>query len=172
VKSVLDGLADWTSDADGATVSGGEPFDQVAALKALLVGLRARMRTDADILIYSGYSYEKLEPILGGLAGLYDAIVTDPYDASSPQTLALRGSDNQRLFFGTDLGRHRFASFERQRQDADRHLDIMFDADGSVWLAGIPERHDLLRLKTALEAEGATVAVSEDARISSVEEKL
>lgn len=110
--------------------------------------------------------------MLDGLAGLYDAIITDPYDASFPQTVALRGSDNQRLFFGTDLGRLRFAEFERRRQDADRQLDIMFDDDGSAWLAGIPARHDLLRLKALLEAEGATVAISEDPRASAVGELL
>jgi anaerobic ribonucleoside-triphosphate reductase activating protein len=171
VKSVFDGLAEWIPDADGATVSGGEPFDQVEALKELLLGLRARMRPDTDILIYSGYSREKLEPMLAGFAGLYDAIITDPYDAAFPQTLALRGSDNQRLLFGTELGRQRFASFERQRQDTDRQLDIMFDAVGSAWLAGIPARHDLLRLKALLEAEGTSIALSEDARFGAEGER-
>jgi anaerobic ribonucleoside-triphosphate reductase activating protein len=163
-RAVLDALGDWAADADGATVSGGEPFDQADALKEVLLGLRARMRGDSDILIFSGYSHEKLEPTLGQFAGLYDAIITDPYDASTPQSLALRGSDNQRLFFGTELGRIRFSSFERKREDTDRQLDVMFDADGSAWLAGIPARHDLLRLKAMLEAEGAKVATSEDDR--------
>lgn len=164
VQAILDSLREWAPEADGVTISGGEPFDQVEALEGLLLGLRTRMSPDADILIYSGYSHERLKPLLDRLASLYDAIITDPYDASSPQTLTLRGSDNQRLFFGTDLGRHRFAAVERQRQDTDRQLDIMFDADGSVWLAGIPARHDLVRLKALLEAEGTSITLSEDVR--------
>lgn len=170
VQAVLESLGEWVTDADGVTVSGGEPFDQPEALKELLVGLRAWMRRDTDVLIYSGYHYEKLEPILDGLVDLYDAIITDPYDVSSSQTLALRGSDNQRLSFGTDLGRRRFAAFERRRDDADRRLDIMFDADGSAWLAGIPVRHDLLRLRTLLEADGTSITISEDIRVADGEE--
>jgi anaerobic ribonucleoside-triphosphate reductase activating protein len=37
----------------------------------------------------------------------------------------------------------------------------MFDADGAVWLAGIPARDDFLRLKTLLSAAGADVTISQ-----------
>src|SRR4051794_30769668 len=57
VDAVLDSVRPWLAAADGITVSGGEPFDQEAALEALLHGLRAR--TSADILVFSGYPLER-----------------------------------------------------------------------------------------------------------------
>jgi anaerobic ribonucleoside-triphosphate reductase activating protein len=39
----------------------------------------------------------------------------------------------------------------------------MFDADGEVWLAGIPARDDFLRLKQLLRAGGADVTISQTA---------
>ncbi len=87
----------------GITVSGGEPFEQFAALLALLGELRQRSR--ADILVYSGYPLEHLHAQLEQAAGLIDALISDPYQQHAEQSLALRGSDNQRLSLLTELGR-------------------------------------------------------------------
>ena len=121
--------------ADGMTVSGGEPFDQPEALFGLLA---AWLVVHAgDILVYSGYSLESLAPSLARFENLIDAIITDPFRKDLPQTLALRGSDNQRLVTLTPLGEERFRSYERQLAPADRSFDIMFDDEtGGVFLAG------------------------------------
>jgi anaerobic ribonucleoside-triphosphate reductase activating protein len=37
----------------------------------------------------------------------------------------------------------------------------MFDADGTVWLAGIPSRGDLQRLKLLLESQGTYLVTTE-----------
>ncbi len=145
---------------DGVTISGGEPFDQPEALRALLTALRAR--TAADILVYSGHPYETISLLIDGMPGLIDALISDPYIADGPQTLALRGSDNQRLHCLTPLGATRFAALATAPL-ADRALDVMFDDDGSVWLAGIPRRGDWERLQRQLLARGLVVATSMDA---------
>jgi anaerobic ribonucleoside-triphosphate reductase activating protein len=152
VDAVVGAIAPWLREAEGVTISGGEPFDQPEALLVLLRSLRER--TDADILLYSGHSAEAIAPWLAAADGLFDALVSEPYDQGAPQTLALRGSDNQRLHLLTELGRRRFAAYERPALEGDRRFDVMFDDDGEVWLAGIPANGDMRRLRDALAAAG------------------
>ncbi|WP_034069542.1 4Fe-4S cluster-binding domain-containing protein, partial [Pseudomonas aeruginosa] len=148
----------WLEQAEGITVSGGEPFEQFAALLALLGELRQRSR--ADILVYSGYPLEHLHAQLEQAAGLIDALISDPYQQHAEQSLALRGSDNQRLSLLTELGRARLGGYQRPLREDDKALDLMFDHDGSVWMAGIPRRDDLLRLQDLLREQGHQLSVS------------
>jgi anaerobic ribonucleoside-triphosphate reductase activating protein len=150
----------WLAQTEGITISGGEPFDQADALGALLRGLRER--TTADILVYSGYSLERLAQPLASLDGLIDALITDPFVLDAPQTLPIRGSDNQRLHRLTKLGRSRFARYDDPNH-GDRALDVMFDDDGAVWLAGIPRRGDFESLAAELERLGHRVITTGDA---------
>ena len=135
VSEVLDTIAPWISIADGFTISGGEPFDQSGALTSLLVGIRKR--SAADILVFTGYSLEEIGTQLSSMEGLIDALIADPFDETAPQTLALRGSDNQRLV----RSRHWAVNVCRIRTAADMReqtVDLMFDTNGEVWLVGIP----------------------------------
>lgn len=158
VASLLEQVAPWLHEADGITISGGEPFDQFDALLQMLVGLR--QRTAADILVYSGHPLETLQPMLDQARDLIDAVISDPYLEHAAQSLALRGSDNQRLTLLTALGRSRLAGLARTSTPADKALDLMFDATGTVWMAGIPRRGDLLRLRELLRAQGHQVQTS------------
>jgi len=144
-ESVIAALRPWLPHAEGITISGGEPFDQPDVLRILLQDLRDL--TPADVLVYSGYPISALTEWLRKNPGLIDALISEPYDAGAEQTLPLRGSDNQRLHFISELGRERFSSFNRPIQTADRRLDVMFDQDGSVWLAGISQTGDFHRLR-------------------------
>jgi anaerobic ribonucleoside-triphosphate reductase activating protein len=156
VDAVVTAVAAWAGEADGVTVSGGEPFDQPEALAALLRALRSQIA--GDVLIFTGYAHERLISELDALSGLIDAVVTDPFDRRRPQTLAMRGSDNQRLFLLTPLGRYRYTA---ERLAAAPAVDVMFDHDGSVWLAGIPRRGDLSRIAAELAAAGLEISTSE-----------
>lgn len=151
IASLLESISTWISESEGITISGGEPFDQPEALHELLTALRAR--TSVDVLVYTGYSVDALSP-LSRFDGLIDALITDPYRVDKPQRLALRGSDNQRLHCLTDLGVHRFAPFEREREPDDDRLDLGIDEDGTVWMAGIPKRGDVGRLVETLRSLG------------------
>ena len=153
-------LAEHLPHADGVTISGGEPFEQPAALVALLAALRHA--TSVDILVYSGYPIESLAQTLAKASGLVDALITDPFDLHSAHSRPLRGSDNQRMHLLTALGRERFAQYERPLTAQDKSLDVMFDEDGSVWFAGIPSRGDFQRLRDLLNDEGHVVQISAD----------
>lgn len=164
VQEVLDAAVPWIREAEGFTVSGGEPFDQPAALSELLAGIRSLSK--ADVLVFSGFKLEFLAPHLRSMDGLIDALIADPFEQLEPQTLALRGSDNQRLVFLTELGKERFGSYERSTSTSDRTVDVMFDENGDVWFAGIPARDDFRKLQKLLREFGTSIAISQDKGLS------
>jgi anaerobic ribonucleoside-triphosphate reductase activating protein len=151
LSAAIDAMAEWLAQANGVTISGGEPFDQADALHQLLREIRKLSPT--DILVFTGYAREVL-PKFATAHGLIDALVSDPYRADLPQRLALRGSDNQRLHLLTALGRERFGSFSRERTVEDDRLDVGFDDEGTTWLSGIPRRDALPKLLAMLHAAG------------------
>ncbi|MGE8334184.1 4Fe-4S single cluster domain-containing protein [Pseudomonas laurylsulfatiphila] len=155
---LLEQIAPWLHQAEGITISGGEPFDQFDALISLLQGLRRL--SQVDILVYSGYSLEQLDNQLSQTNGLIDALISDPYDEALSQSMALRGSDNQRLTLLSPLGQTRLANYERLLTATDKALDLMFDETGSVWMAGIPQRGDLLHLRDLLRDQGHQLQIS------------
>lgn len=152
VAEVVSAVARWLPEANGVTISGGEPFDQPDALAALLVDLP--LAVDQDVLVFSGYPFEHIASHSSLVGGQIDALISDPYRVDMPQTLPLRGSDNQRLHQLTDLGRDRFSAFQAPVTAGHRSLDVMFDTDGTVWLAGIPRPGDMDRLRDILGAQG------------------
>ena len=170
VDEVANAISQWSTAADGITISGGEPFDQPDALFALLAQIRSQ--TEADILVFTGYPWATIGRMFPPLPPSIDALVTGPFDINERQTLALRGSDNQELHLITDKGRARFAVFERLATEQDRSVDVMFDDNGDVWFAGIPARDDFRRLQELLESTGATLSTSEDKRVPSVQARL
>jgi anaerobic ribonucleoside-triphosphate reductase activating protein len=153
-------IAPWISEAEGFTISGGEPFDQADALIYLLTGIR-KLST-ADILVFTGHSLESIESQLPAMDGLIDVLITDPFDETASQTLALRGSDNQRLVPLTPLGHKLYGGYDRRADARERAVDVMFDGSGEVWFAGIPARDDFRRLQHILREAGADVAISQD----------
>lgn len=159
VSELLERIQPWLQDCDGVTVSGGEPFEQEHALGELLRGVRQTKET--NILVYSGQTLEKLKanPLLQ--EGLIDCLISDPFDFRAPQTKRLRGSDNQRMTLLTARGEEVFGCLDGATSDADRRLDVMFDADGAVWLAGIPSRGDMAKLQLILEGQGTYLRTTE-----------
>lgn len=157
---LLEAVALHADKADGLTVSGGEPFDQPDALAALL--REWRELSDRSALVFTGRELVDIAPWLERNPGLVDAVMAGPFRSDLPQTLALRGSDNQRLHTLTPLGAELSAS-DRPAGGSDRRLDVMFDEDGDAWMAGIPARGDLARLRRALTAAGHRASTSADA---------
>jgi len=146
-------LVRWLPEADGLTVSGGEPFEQPWALKRLLWWWR--QHHGGDILVFSGFSWEQLQQQHAELLGLIDVLISDPYRAEAGQTLALRGSDNQRLHLLTPLAKERYKVLHRQRA-----LDICWDGD-RLWMAGIPHPDDLKELHLKLQERGLSFQSSD-----------
>lgn len=153
VAEVLDRISAWRSDADGVTISGGEPFDQPQSLLALLAGLRTAQC--GSILVYSGYPLRTLvERHLAVLASI-DVLISEPFEATCSEPALLRGSSNQLVTCltdeGADLWRAAVSSGERAPA-----IDIVVGEEGELWLAGIPRPGDLDRLSRALASNGVS----------------
>jgi anaerobic ribonucleoside-triphosphate reductase activating protein len=143
----------WLGQADGLTVSGGEPFEQPLALEQLLRWWRQHHA--GDILVFSGYSWEHLQQQYAEMLGLIDVLISDPYQAGAGHTLALRGSDNQRLYRLTALAAERYGVLPDRRA-----LDLCWDGD-RLWMAGIPHPDDLNALHQRLRAQGLAFSSSD-----------
>jgi anaerobic ribonucleoside-triphosphate reductase activating protein len=144
----------------GLTVTGGEPFQQPRAVRALLAAVRdwaADQGRVLDILMYSGYTYGALNrrasaaPVLA----LCDAVITGPYIERLNPGGRWRGSANQQLIVLSQLGHERFDSVD----PADsREQRLQLSCDGrQLWLIGIPGRGDLAELEHELELRGVTM---------------
>ena len=80
-------------ESRAVTISGGEPFDQPAALLQLVSVLKS---ASAHIVVYTGYVLEALNPFVDILR-LIDILVDGPYQREiDDHLIAWRGSRNQR----------------------------------------------------------------------------
>ena len=160
IEQLMMTLSSYLPLIDGITISGGEPFDQFEALLAIVVQLRKK--TKVDILVYTGYSVEDITDQLQQIKPYIDVLISDPFQRQSSQTLRLRGSDNQRLHCFTSQAIEKFAYYQQAVTTKDKVLDVMFDAEGVVWFAGIPRRDDFVKLQTLLKQQGHQIKVTAD----------
>ncbi|WP_223064572.1 4Fe-4S single cluster domain-containing protein [Frischella japonica] len=160
IEQLMMKLSSYLPLIDGITISGGEPFDQFEALLAIVVQLRER--TKVDILVYTGYGVEDITDQLQQIKPYIDVLISDPFQRQSSQTLRLRGSDNQRLHCFTSQAVEKFAYYQQAVTTEDKVLDVMFDAEGVVWFAGIPRRDDFVKLQTLLKQQGHQIKVTAD----------
>lgn len=114
-------------EADGITISGGEPFEQPKALRAIVVAIRAIR--DLHIIVYSGFSFNYLKKNHSSLLDHLDIIISGPY-VEGLGKLPLRGSKNQEIH---ELAVHRL----RGEVNPDHRLDMSLGQDEEVHLAGI-----------------------------------
>ena len=161
VRDVLAWCRKVTNNAlDGVTISGGEPFEQPAALRALLEGLVAWRRADHldfDILCYSGFPQRTLEKKHPALLALLDAIIPEPYVNDLPQGNVWRGSRNQPLVPLSERGRCRYASHLTEAADAGgKRMQATVEA-GRVWMIGIPGRGDMAAVEALCASRGLTL---------------
>lgn len=89
----------------GITISGGEPFDQAAALSAMLKTVQSE-RPHWSVIIYTGYEIEEIRRDACRVALLEhaDLVIDGAYMRDVPAMHGLAGSGNQRFHYLTPLG--------------------------------------------------------------------
>lgn len=145
---------------DGVTISGGEPFDQPAALLALLKGLRQWRKRDGlsfDLLCYSGYPLSTLEQRHGALLALLDAVIPEPYADGLPLGKLWCGSSNQGLVPLSELGRLRYAPYLDAAADSQGKRMQLAVEGARIWLIGIPARDEMAQLEALCRSRGLTL---------------
>jgi anaerobic ribonucleoside-triphosphate reductase activating protein len=147
VADMIDAISHWLPQCDGVTISGGEPFDQPAALHEIVTALRAR--TNGDILVYSGYPQARLRARFAPLLELVDVVIAGPFRAGEPDPRPFIGSANQELILLSGLARARYDSLAGYRRGLN--IDIR---GGEVLFAGVPERGHLQSIVEQLRALG------------------
>jgi anaerobic ribonucleoside-triphosphate reductase activating protein len=160
VRAVLGWLTSLPGPVDGITISGGEPFQQPAALAALLRGISDWRElggaAEVDVLVYSGYAFSRLtrSERTREILSWCDAVVAGPYVARRGDGGPLMGSANQRLVPLTDLGHRRYDDAAAQ---AGPRIQVSIDAGPEgrrIYYIGIPRRGDMDRLNSTLERAG------------------
>lgn len=100
-------IADWLQsipDIEGVTFSGGEPFEQAAAVLETINSIRENMGSDFSVFVYTGYAIEFLRKSndrnVHDLLNAIDILSAGPFDYKlRDETLLWRGSSNQSLHF-------------------------------------------------------------------------
>lgn len=119
----------------GLTVSGGDPFEQSAALLALLKAVRD---TFDDILVYTGYTLDEITAGDAGEAGIaclafIDVLIDGRYEqAQNTPDCVLRGSANQVIHFLNEEKREVYAAYMQKGRIAET-----FFQDGHSIITGI-----------------------------------
>jgi anaerobic ribonucleoside-triphosphate reductase activating protein len=128
----VDALADeiiGTAGIEGVTLTGGEPFEQAAALADLAVRVQG---VGLSVMVFTGYELDELaHPEQQRLLALCDVIVAGRY-VRAQRTLDTpwRGSSNQSLHFLSE----RYSQIPKDVAVCEIHLD----ANGPVVLTGFP----------------------------------
>ncbi len=127
-------LAEWVLAQSGAleglTISGGEPFQQPAALAALLTAVRRQ--SNLSIIVFTGYTQKELLTIPSADQALanMDLLISGRYIASQRVASSLIGSANKTAHFLTN--RYTIADLLTVPE-----AEIWINPDGSVTFSGI-----------------------------------
>ncbi len=130
-------ILDAREGHDGVTFSGGEPFQQAAALAAV-AGIVRREWPEARLMAFTGYRLEDLRradapPGSADLLRALDWLVDGRYDPRRPGRRRWRASRNQRLWVvGRPLPPD---AFEQPAPEAELHVSPI----GEVLLSGFPD---------------------------------
>lgn len=159
IQTLLSTVEELVGDSrvDGITISGGEPFQQPAALLELLRTLRPWMEArnaDADVLCYSGMPWPRLQRQFKAILAQLDVVVPEPFVRTLPQQLVWRGSSNQPMQCLSDRARRRYAPFVDldARSKAVPRVQLALDDEGA-WMIGLPDAAALQAIDAALSGE-------------------
>jgi anaerobic ribonucleoside-triphosphate reductase activating protein len=127
-----------STEFEGVTFSGGEPFEQALALAAVAGAAQAR---GLGVLVFTGHTERELrtgrEPGWSALLAACDLLVAGPYVRGRPGRHPLLASANQELVLLTE----RYRGVERM--PGRRRVELRIGEDGQTRVTGFPSA-DLL----------------------------
>ena len=121
-----------SSNIEGITISGGEPFLQSKPLIHLIELLKKEK--DIGIIVYTGMLYEEISE--EELTKYCDVIIDGEYVEAMNDGMSLRGSSNQNVIMLTE----RYVSSVDQYGAKGRKIELHFLND-RVTMVGIPDKN-------------------------------
>lgn len=122
--------------ADGITISGGEPLDQPDALYNFLRELNAQGMQ--DILIYSGYHKHEVFEKIPELPDMIAALISEPFIEGDITKSVWKGSDNQIITIFREKFRN---SYECWCCNTERNMQLVRKSTG-YYILGIPKQNN------------------------------
>ncbi|RAP50606.1 MAG: hypothetical protein BZ136_01010 [Methanosphaera sp. rholeuAM74] len=126
-----------SSDVEGVTFSGGEPFLQSRSLYELA----CRLKEDGlGVVCFTGYRYDFIKGVncanWNKLLGVIDLLIDGGYEYDNPSNrLAWAGSSNQRHIFLSE----RYIDYVDLVEDYDNRLEFHINRDGSLIVIGMAD---------------------------------
>lgn len=124
-----------SGDEEGATFSGGEPFEQAEALAVVATGLQ---RAGRSVMVYTGFTLEELRasesPGIRALLAATDILVDGPFVREQQRDLLWRGSANQRVHLLTP----RYAHLAPVLDASGVGVELRLDRESNLFWAGVP----------------------------------
>lgn len=133
--------AEWylRQNADGLTISGGEPMLQAEALAETVQRIRAAR--ECGVIVYTGFLYETLlkegNPDVLRFLKEIDLLIDGPYVRELDRNQPYRGSENQRFLLLTERYRGHMEDYYRGAKS--RQIEFHLSNQRTL-MAGIPGR--------------------------------
>jgi anaerobic ribonucleoside-triphosphate reductase activating protein len=124
-----------TSDIEGITISGGEPFLQSEALVDLVS--RVKAKRDIGVIVYTGNDFEEIKD--NDLTKLCDIIIDGVYMEDKNDGLSLRGSSNQNVCLISE----RYADEAKNLYGIQGRKIELHIRKGRTTMVGIPDKDSL-----------------------------
>lgn len=127
---------------DGITISGGEPFEQTAAVAELIRMVRAS-RPELSLVVYTGRCYEQLleqaasDPATAELLSQIQVLIDGPYVAALDDGVPYRGSSNQRILILDEAYRPQAQAYYTSQPG--RKIELIVTPEDTR-LVGVPSR--------------------------------
>ncbi|MBU6151993.1 MAG: 4Fe-4S cluster-binding domain-containing protein [Chloroflexi bacterium] len=130
VDDLVDQLTADDPNADGLTVSGGEPLQQPQALRALIHAWD--LRTGTGVIVLTGFTWTEItaSPLLIAASKGADLLICGRYNQARHLGTGLRGSANKEYHFLTN----RYSPADIQ---ATAEVEVIIGTDGSRTVTGI-----------------------------------
>jgi anaerobic ribonucleoside-triphosphate reductase activating protein len=149
IPDLFNWLLTISTDYDGVTVSGGEPFEQYPELITFLHLLKTR--TKLGVHCFTGYRLEELLQLYPDKLFLryIDILVDGRYNMEEHDNSNIKGSKNQNIYRIVDGIPSLDTSIASSKLWSLKVAD-----DNTIYMAGIPKRNELEELCRDLELVG------------------
>jgi len=129
-------------DAEGITISGGEPFLQAESLLELVRGIK-NIR-DYGVIVYTGFEIEELlmskEKFIHKFLEEIDVLIDGKYIEAFDDGKAYRGSSNQRILKLSDRYNIEFENYYSSNEKRNIEINV---TGNNVYMVGVPSSYGL-----------------------------